>query len=58
MMDLEPLLYMKTERMDIVRAFQDSLMRTWEERYGYSYLKKKEAEHEFEFFRNEHSSLD
>ena len=49
---------MKTDNKDIVRSFLDYLFRAWEEKYGYVYLKKGDAEKEFNYLRNETESLD
>jgi hypothetical protein len=58
MNDLEPFLRIKTDNKDIVRSFVDYVFRAWEEKYGYVYLKKSDADKEFNYFRNETESLD
>jgi len=58
MNDLEPLLRIKTENKDIVRCLVEMVFRSWEEKYGFVYLKKYDADKEFTYFRNEMELLE
>ena len=58
MNDLEPLLRIKTENKDIVRCFTETVMRSWEDKYGFVYLKKSDADKDFEYIRNEIEAIE
>jgi len=58
MNDLEPLLRIKTENKDVLRCLVEMVFRNWEDKYGFVYLKKSDADKEFSYFRNEMELLE
>ena len=58
MNDLEPLLRIKTENKDIMRCVTETVLRSWEEKLGFVYLKKSDAEKDFEYMRNEIEAIE
>ena len=58
MVVMEPVLNLKNEKQDILKSLTTHVLNTWEERHGFLFLKKQDAEQEFNFFKNEIAALE